>query len=239
MVEQCFWGCAVKIRLLIEGKYDEEKKKRPLEGNGNLSASDTIALRGAFREFLTQAGIDLNSIDIVMRGGTAEVYKTFVEDFGKHKTDASQHILMLADSDMPLQEFPLRTEADGRSVYDYWKVVLEHPSNVKPKPLPIGATPEHIFLMVAEMEGWIVADVSNLIAHFKMAEPPPLLEDIENQPKEDVKSYLNKLAQAKTRKNYHKILDGAALLQTTSPENAHKLSQCARLFNELERLSAL
>ncbi len=219
----------MKISLLVEGKYEEQK--RPLKGNGNSRNADRVVLRGAFKDFLSQTGIVL---DVETKGGIGEVYKAFLEQFENPNRLADEQILMLVDSDKPLQDIPQRADA----TYDYWQAVLHNPANLNPKPLPVGVTANQVFLMVSEMEAWLVTDTANLQAHYNLAEAPALLDEIENTPKEDVIDYLNDLAQKSKRRNYHKIYDGAELLRNTKAANACKLSQCNRLFQELKRLSA-
>ncbi|GDX40773.1 hypothetical protein LBMAG21_10650 [Armatimonadota bacterium] len=225
----------MKIRLLVEGKRIPESK-RHLKGKAGRGVGETIALRGAFKNFLTNAGI---SAEIEMHGGLGEVYKAFIDSFESDEDNNSECIVMLADSDIRLTDIPLRTEADGRAVYDYWQVVLNHHSNVNAKPLSTGATAERVFLMVASMESWLVADVPNLQRYYGLPVMPTPLEDIENQPVESVSAYLNAVANAGNRGDYSKKRDSARLLGGVSAERARTLTQCARLFSELERLSAL
>jgi hypothetical protein len=100
---------------------------------------------------------------------------------------------------------------------------------------------KNIFLMVQFMEAWLVTDAAALEKCFGRdirAIKLPKHSSIEAVSKEDILAVLDLAAKKTPTRHYHKIRDGARILEQLDPEVVAKRSKHARELHDFLRQSA-
>lgn len=102
---------------------------------------------------------------------------------------------------------------------------------------PAGTDDERCQMMVACMEAWFLADPAGLKKHYggnfnERALPPA--NQAETRTKDNINDALRKAVRPTPAKEYHKIRDGAKLLEKVDPAEVRKHCKwCDRLFQDL------
>lgn len=250
------------IWLFVEGGESKPLKASPDDekaipgdgknrfGNRNATASPLVMkIEEAFRTFLSKAELSGYTLKVTPAGGRTSASNHFFAEVAQAEanSDVKAYILLI-DTEKPLKRLPLNSVGE----IDYLQFVKEDPnlfttgiSNERWETFS-GKTAMSLCFMVVMMDTWILTDLDNIQRFFSLADPPTLNDggdDLENLEKNPIEHLFRDWAKerretTKTGGNFTKT-DGYNLLQTTSAERARTLTQCARLFSELERLSAL
>ena len=100
---------------------------------------------------------------------------------------------------------------------------------------PLGEPDPRKHYMVEVMENWIVADWATVVTYFgSNAEDPTRAKNIEKISKKEALEVLEQVAQARG-KRYHKVVDGAALLERIRlTEVRNRAEHCGRFCGHVE-----
>lgn len=203
-----------EIHIYIEG------------GARNQDRAASQALRRGFSMFLTKlcSEIRTNNIKLhpVIVGSTELTCKIFTQ---KTENSPEKFFILLVDSDA----FVDRSENSKTFLQNNPKLVKYNLRNIEEN---------QCHLMVQVMETWFLADVESLKKHFGKDFKKNKLrktENVEEISKDDV---LNSIEEAtKTRKTggYHKLNDGAKLLEKINPQEVIKNApHCEKLFQAIK-----
>ncbi len=247
------------IWLFVEGGQSESLDPPPGDGrnrfgNRNATANPLVMrIEEAFRAFLSKAELSDCTLKVTPAGGRKSASNHFFAEVAQAEanSDVKAYILLI-DTEKPLKRLPLNSVGE----IDYLQFVKDD-ANLFTKVKADTSYSEQwatfsknpavsICFMVVMMETWLLTDLDNIQRYFSLADPPTLNDggdDLENLEKNPIEHLFRDWAKerretTKTGGNFTKT-DGYRLLQTTSAERARTLTQCARLFTELERLSAL
>lgn len=191
-------------------------------GARNQDRAASAALRRGFSMFLTKLCPEIRAKNIklntVIVGSTELTCKVFTQE---NENSPEKFFVLLVDSDVAVD----KAEKSKTFLQNNPKLVRCDLRNVEEN---------QCHLMVQVTETWFLADVETLKNHFGKDFKEKKLRktaDIEAIAKDDVLSSLEEAT--KTRKNggYHKIKDGAKLLEQIDPEKVrHAAFRCELLF---------
>ncbi|MDI1446741.1 DUF4276 family protein [Polyangium sp. 6x1] len=189
-----------------------------IEGGGS-SSSGQRQLRNGFLE-LFEREIAPRSLTVVACGGRNAAYKDFRLALTHHPEALC---LLLVDSEESI--------AMGVSA---WAHVQQRKEDQWSK--PPAATDDHLHFMVQAMEAWLLADPQALARYYGKDFQPsalPARQNIENIPKQDLKSIL-KHASRNTKKAGYDETHGFALIGLIDPAKVRAASPwAARFFDHL------
>ena len=195
-----------EIRLYIEG------------GGGKDSKDD---LRQAFSRFLepareTARGQEVRWI-ITMCGSREQTYRAFERATRVH---AGESVFLLVDSDQQVKGTPREHLSSGDT---RWNLAF--------------ASDSQCHLMVEVMESWFLADPGALAAFYGRdfaAGQIPSRVNVEEIPKQDVYSALDRSTRKTRKGKYDKADHGHLILRSLDPERVRaRAPHCDRLFKAL------
>jgi hypothetical protein len=195
-----------EIRLYVEGGGGKDSKAR---------------LRQAFSQFLAEPRVAAHTrgmpLRVVMCGSREDAYRDFMRGVRDH---ADARVLLLVDSERPVTVEP----GEHLSTGDGWNLA--------------SIADEQCHLMAQVMESWFLADPEALARFYGQkfgAGQIPKRKNVEEVPKEEVMSSLERASRNTQRGPYHKILHGAPILESLSSERVRsRASHCDRLFASLQ-----
>jgi len=208
-----------EINIYIEG------------GARNQDRAASAALRRGFSMFLTKLcpeirarNIELNTVIV---GSTELTCKIFTQ---ANEKSPDKFFVLLVDSDIAVDE----TEKSKNFLQNNPKLKKCDLRDVEEK---------QCHLMVQVMETWFLADVEALKNYFGRdfkKNKLPKTVNIEAIAKDDVLDSLKEATQTRKSSGYHKIKDGAKLLEKISPQKVREAApHCSELFkaisNEIEK----
>ena len=191
----------MSLKLIVEGGGDRKSKSLNRE------------CRRAFAEFLDKAGLAGRLPSIEAAGGRQQAYDAFKS---AHERD-SRTVVLLVDAEAPVTASDTWTHLQTR---DGWT-------------RPAGATNDQCHLMVQVMESWFLADrpaLQEFYGHRFRSQALPGNRNIEQVPKQEVLSGLERATRATTRGRYHKGRHSFEILASLDPAKVTAASPYARTF---------
>ncbi len=192
----------MSVKLIVEGGGDRKSKSLNRE------------CRRAFATFLEEAGLAGKLPSIEAAGGRQQAYDAFKTAHER----GTRIAVLLVDAEAPVTAQNSWTHLNTR---DSW-------------PRPTGATNDQCHLMVQVMESWFLADRKALANFYQQGFRPNALpgnpRQIEQVPKQDVLSGLERATRATTRGRYHKSRHSFEILASLDPEKVTTASPCAKIF---------
>jgi len=200
-----------EIKLYVEG------------GGRGTNKNATIKLQQGFDAFLREpkdaARAKKISFRVIPSGSTTDTYEEFI--FSVENSPQSFNLL-LVDSDEAVPEDE-SARAFLQRKYKKWKLQI--------------INDEQCHLMVQVMESWFLADVEALKNYFGKDFKENKLrknKNVEEIAKPDVLDSLKEAAKDTQKGIYHKIQDGAKILELVSPKKVRKAApHCRRLFETI------
>lgn len=187
-----------------------------IEGGGD-SKTTKKPLRKGFRLFLRNMGLDDSKIQIVLCGGRNATYKRFDNACRNH---TAVYNVLLVDSEGPVNT--TTTPKQYLRDRDSWQV---------------DGSDDQYHLMVQAMEAWLIADQEAVKLYYGQGfqeSALPDTQDVEQIEKDILDTSLNRAANKTNKKEYHKIRDGAKLLDLIDANTVReKARHCNRLFQTL------
>jgi hypothetical protein len=202
-----------EIHIYIEGGA---------KGQDRAASAD---LRRGFSTFLTKSCPDIRARNIQLKtviGGSTELTcKIFTQ--ANEVTD-DKFFILLVDSDIAVDEA------------EKSKTFLQN--NPKLRKCDLSDVKENqCHLMVQVMEAWFLADVETLKSHFGKDFKTNKLrknEKVEEIAKDDVLDCLKEATKDRKIGAYHKIQDGAKLLELINPQKVREAApHCEKLFTAI------
>jgi Domain of unknown function (DUF4276) len=195
-----------------------------VEGGGNCRHSDTnTACRRGFVTLFAKLGLPPRNFGVIPCGSRTETHKDFCTALKQSKAD---FIILLVDSEAPV--------AGGAGSWAHLKAQDNWDR-------PRGVTEDQAHLMVQCMEAWFLADREALERFYGSGFVPRALPgwpNIEQAPKPDLISALERATRGTSKGKYDKVKHGFALLAQINVEQVRARSERARrLFDTLLRQS--
>jgi len=196
------------VRLFVEGGGDTRGGSRALR----------TGFQGFLGEIREQAREKRIRWNLVMCGSRREAYDSFLRE----TPSSDEFIVLLVDSEGKVTKAPkAHLAARPGDKWTSWHQVLD----------------DQVHLMVQTMETWLIADADALGsyygAHFNRSALPSQ-QNLEEVPKRDVGSALERATQKTQKGEYHKIRHASDLLVLVGPGKVKERCQyCKRLFDTL------
>lgn len=195
-----------------------------IEGGGDATQT-LVPFRTGMSAFLKPVVDVVRSKRILWRvipcGGRQQAYDAFVDAL---EQEPEVFNVLLVDSEDPVAV-----------TVSPWKHVKDRVGDKWDK--PAGADDARCQMMVACMEAWFLADPEGLQKHFRKhfdATALPPVAQVESRTKSDINQALKKATRRTAAEEYHKIRDGAKLLEKVDPAVVRKHCKwCERLFADL------
>jgi hypothetical protein len=189
-----------------------------VEGGGAKDSRDD--LRRALGEFLSQPRESARDRNIpwrlVMCGSRDAAYRAFRDSARQHPND---YVFLLVDA----EQATTGTPRQHLSARDHWDLSW--------------AKEAQCHLMAQVMESWFLADPAALERFYGQkfgVGQIPKRRNVEEVPKDEVISALNRASQSTSAGRYHKIHHGAPILESLDPEKVRtRAPHCNRLFETL------
>lgn len=199
-----------EIRIYVEGGGGKDSKAR---------------LREAFSRFLSvpraAAQQQRTAFRIVMCGSREDAYRDFLRGLRDHP---DSRVFLLVDSERPVESAPREHLNTG----DGWNLA--------------GVADNQYHLMAQVMESWFLADPATLEKFYGQkfgAGQIPKRKNVEEVPKDDVMSALDRASRNTQRGPYHKIQHGAPILENLSSDLVRaRAPHCNRFFEALHEAIA-
>jgi len=193
-----------------------------VEGGGDYKAGKS-AIRHGVAEFLKRGG--LSRVQVVACGNTDGAIQDFADAL---KTHPKARNLLLVDSDGPVsvsaKSHVVAGSGPGKG-RDWRRAKLK------------GVPEDRVHLMVQIMESWFLADPEALRCYYGQdfnGSALPRRSNVEEVPKEDVKSALANATRNTKKGEYHKIRHAPNLLMRVDPAKVRtRAENCERLFKAL------
>lgn len=157
--------------------------------------------RRAFKSFLGKV-IPEGTFTVTACGDRRRTFDAFKLALTIHSND---HVILLVDSEEPV-------------TMDVWGHLGERTGDGWEK--PEGARDNQVYLMVQVMESWFLADSESLSQYFGngfLRTALPRRNNLEEVPKLEIYSSLDRAAKNTKKEVYHKTRDGFAILASISP----------------------
>ncbi len=191
----------MSVRLYVEGGGDGKYLR--------------LAFRQGFIRFLTKAGFSGRMPKVVACGGRQQAYGRFRT--AHEKDTQGRPAMLLVDAERQVEtKDPWQHLADR----DDWK-------------RPRGATDDQCHLMVQVMESWFLADraaLDEVYGQGFQASALPRNPTIEDIPKRDVLTSLERAASRTTKGRYSKGAHSFEILASIDPEKVEQASPFAKRF---------
>ncbi|MDE2977561.1 MAG: DUF4276 family protein [Acidobacteriota bacterium] len=194
------------VRLFVEGGGDTRGGSRALR----------TGFQGFLGEIREQARAKRIRWNLVMCGSRREAYESFLRE----TPSSDEFTVLLVDSEAKVSKAP-RAHLAARPG-DKWTSSHQ-------------ALDDQVHLMVQTMETWLIADAEALGtyygSHFNR-NALPSRQNLEEVPKEEVSSALERATQKTQKGEYHKIRHASDLLALVGPEKVkERCRHCKRLFD--------
>jgi hypothetical protein len=201
------------------------KVKVYMEGGGDHNKALESECRRGFSEFFRKAGLERpRRPSVVPCGGRRQAYDAFLTAHANAEPGSLK--ILLVDSEAPVV---------GN---DPWAHVRLRPGDGWLR--PDGATQNQLHFMVQAMEAWFYADKDELREYFRQGFHPGALSqrlDVENIPKADLFSGLERATRHSDKGEYSKGGDSFEILARINPARVRAVAKHAeRLLGVLDQV---
>jgi Domain of unknown function (DUF4276) len=199
-----------EIRIYVEGGGGKDSKARMRQAFSQFLAESRDAARQRRAQW-----------SVILCGSRDDTFKAFQNGVRSHP-DAD--VYLLVDAEQEVAGTP-REHLGAREPWDHSAV-----------------SEDQCHLMAQVMESWFLADPAALERFYGPkfgAGQIPKRKNVEEVPKDEVMSALDRASRSTQRGPYHKIHHGAPILESLDPSLVRsRAPHCERLFNTLAKVLA-